>query len=210
MSAAIEPAPAPARLLVLACGALVNELKAIRELHGMIDLRIECLPATLHLRPERIADELRRRLEHRRDQFDKVLVGYADCGSAGAIDDVCAEFDVERLRGAHCYEFFAGSARFGRMHGDDPTAFYLTDFLARHFDRFVMDALGLTDHPELRDAYFGNYTRLVFLAQTDDPDLDRRAQAAAAELGLRYERLLTGYGELSEQVVSLDPQRAVA
>ena len=198
------------RPLVLACGALARELRAVLEADKLDErVDVDYLPAPLHNRPEGIVPAIEERL--REEPPDRpVLLGYADCGSAGAIDDVCAEFDVERLRGAHCYEFFAGSARFGRMHGDDPTAFYLTDFLARHFDRFVMDALGLTDHPELRDAYFGNYTRLVFLAQTDDPDLDRRAQAAAAALGLRYERLLTGYGELSEQVVSLDPQRAVA
>ena len=190
------------RSLVLACGALVNELQAIRDLNAL-DLRIECLPASLHMHPDRIPGALRTRLAQRVDEYDHILVGYADCGTAGEIDEVCDEFGATRIGGAHCYEFFAGSDRFAALHDDDPTIFYLTDFLARHFDRFVLDGLGITAHPELAELYFGNYTRVVYLAQTDDPDLDRRAQAAAARLGLAYERITTGYGDLTEQVVTI-------
>lgn len=190
------------RTLVLACGALVNELQAIRELNSLLDLQIECLPASLHMRPEKIPAELRRRLPAAVDAYDSVLIGYADCGTAGEIDRICDEFAVARLPGAHCYEFFAGSANFQAIHNDDPTVFYLTDYLARHFDRFVMDGLGITEHPQLLQEYFGNYTRLIYLAQTDNPDLDTRAQAAATTLGLRYERRGTGYSELAEQVVA--------
>lgn len=188
------------RVLVLACGALIKEVQAIRDLND-IGIEIECLPASFHLHPERIAPELRNRLEDRVTRFDRVLVGYGDCGTAGEIDDVCAEFGASRLDGAHCYEFFAGTTRFHAIHNDDPTVFYLTDFLARHFDRFVMVGLGITEHPELLPLYFGNYTRLIYLAQTNDPALDARAESAAVTLGLSYERISTGYGELSERVV---------
>lgn len=190
------------RTLVLACGALVNELQAIRDLNQLLDLQIECLPASLHMRPDKIPAELRRRLVRSIDDYDAVLIGYADCGTVGEIDLLCEEFGVTRLPGAHCYEFFAGQANFQTIHNDDPTVFYLTDYLARHFERFVMDGLGITEHPQLLDAYFGNYTRLIYLAQTNNPDLDARAEAAAATLGLRYERLDTGYSELAEQVVA--------
>lgn len=190
-----------ARSLVLACGALINEIKAVRELNGLLDVSIECLPASHHMHPERIPGDLRRRLDRAVEQYDHVLVGYADCGTAGQIDEICAEYGVARIGGAHCYEFFAGQEHFAAIHDDDPTVFYLTDFLARHFDRFVMDGLGITEHPQLLSAYFGNYTRVVYLAQTDDPALDARAEAAADTLGLRYERRATGYGELAETVV---------
>ena len=158
------------------------------------------------MHPEQIPAEMRRRLDRALhdpagDRYDSVLIGYADCGTAGELDEICDEYGVTRLEGAHCYEFFAGADRFQALHADDPTVFYLTDFLARHFDRFVMDGLGITEHPQLLDAYFGNYTRVVYLAQTDDPRLDAYAEAAAATLGLQYERVSTGYGDMSEQIV---------
>ena len=190
------------RTLVLACGALINELQAVRDLNGLSDLTIECLPASLHMHPERIPAEMRRRLDRAQADYDRILIGYADCGTAGALDEICAEYDVTRLEGAHCYEFFAGTDRFHERHADDPTIFYLTDFLARHFDRFVMDGLGINKHPQLLDAYFGNYTKVVYLAQTDDARLDAYAEAAAATLGLQYERVSTGYGDMTEQVVA--------
>lgn len=189
--------------LVLACGALVHELQAVREQQALLNVRIECLPASLHMRPQLIADELRQRLSERIDLYDRILIGYADCGTSGEIDDVCEEFGVTRLGGAHCYEFFAGGDLFHQIHADDPTVFYLTDFLARHFERFILDGLGITEHPELLPMYFGNYTRLLYLAQVDDPELDLRAQNAAATLGLTYERISTGYGDLTEQVVEI-------
>ncbi len=196
------------RTLVLACGALINEIQAVRDLNALTNLTIECLPASFHLHPERIPTEMRRRLDRAQGKYDSILLGYADCGTAGALDDICAEYGVSRLDGAHCYEFFAGAERFHALHADDPTVFYLTDFLARHFDRFVMDGLGITKHPQLLDAYFGNYTRLVYLAQTEDPRLDRYAEAAAETLGLRYERISTGYGDMSEQIVEFAGQGA--
>ncbi|MEM7091860.1 MAG: DUF1638 domain-containing protein [Actinomycetota bacterium] len=197
------------RTLVIACGALINELQAVRDAHALIDLDIECLPASYHLHPEKIGPGLRKRLDRSAHAYDRILIGYGDCGTAGAIDDLCTEYtltqpyQVERIAGDHCYAFFAGLDRFRDLHDGDPTVFYLTDFLARHFDLFVMDGLGINAHPQLLEAYFGNYTRVVYLAQTDNAELNARAEAAATRLGLAYERIFTGYGDLNESVVHL-------
>ncbi len=198
----MEALPAP-RVLVLACGALARELLELTSTHRLDNVRIECLPAALHNQPAKIPAALRARLETIRDDYDTVLVGYADCGTAGAIDELCDELGVERLPGAHCYEVYAGGGRFHEMHEADPTVFYVTDFLVRHFDRLVMQGLGIAEHPELLQQYFGNYTTLRYLAQTADQQLDRDARLAATKLGLRFERVQTGYGDLSEVVVAL-------
>lgn len=202
----MEAAPAP-RVLVLACGALARELLELTSTHRLDNVTIECLPAALHNQPAKIPAALRARLETTRDDYDTVLVGYADCGTAGAIDELCNELGIERLPGAHCYEVYAGGGRFQEMHEADPTVFYVTDFLARHFDRLVMQGLGIADHPELLQHYFGNYTTLRYLAQTADQQLDRDARLAATKLGLRYERVQTGYGDLSGAVVTLAGSR---
>ncbi len=199
-----ETAP---RTLILACGALAKELLAIVELNDLDNLTIECLPASYHMRPALIVPELRRRLD--RDEstgYDQIYIGYADCGTVGELDALIAERDdLDRLPGAHCYEFFAGQTEFAAMHDADPTVFYLTDYLARHFDRFVWAGLGLEDHPQLLGDYFGNYTTVVYLAQTNNPELDRYAEAAAERLGLAYRRVFTGYGELETNLVSIGP-----
>lgn len=191
----------PARLLVVACGALAREFSDLIEFNGLAEVRLECLPAHLHNRPERIAPLLDRRLREARGSFDSVLVGYGDCGSSGAIDEVCARHGAARLPGAHCYEFLAGSATFAAIHDPDPTSFYLTDYLARHFDRLVLDGLGITEHPELRDAYFGNYTRIVLLTQRTDPEIEAFAQRAAASLDLALEIHDTGYGDMEPHLL---------
>ncbi len=196
------PLAQPKRTLVLACGALVNELQQIRETNHLDHLDIECLPAKLHLRPHQIPIELRKRLDRSINSYDEIVIGYGDCGTAGAIDDLCKEYGVRRIPGAHCYQFFATAPVFDELHDSDPTIFWLTDFLARHFDLFVMSALGIDAHPELREMYFGNYTRLIYLAQTHDADLDHAAEAAAEKLGLRYERRYTGYGELADELTN--------
>ncbi len=192
----------PQGILVIACGALARELRDLTQIHDVGDITVECLPAQLHNRPEKIPGLLRTRLEAAKHAYDHILVGYADCGTGGLLDAVCEEFGVERLPGSHCYEFFAGHQRFAAINDDDPTAFYLTDYLAKHFDRLIMDGLGITAHPELRDTYFGNYTRMVLLAQTGDPAVDAAAEEAAARLGLPLERVETGYGELETSVLS--------
>ena len=189
------------RVLVVGCGALARELVALTK--DLPNVDITCLPATLHNRPGGIPAAVRERIRRRRAGYDRVFVAYADCGTGGLLDPVIAEEGVERLAGAHCYEFYATSPEFAKLVEDEPATFFLTDFLARNFDRLVIKGLGLDRHPELRDQYFGNYQRLVYLAQTDDPELTRRAEAAAARLGLRFERIRTGYGELGAPIQAL-------
>lgn len=198
MSAASAP-----RTLVLACGALARELIDVCNANALDAISIECLPAKLHMQPAAIPGALRERIEQARDCYDRILIGYADCGTAGEIDKICETEGIDRLPGAHCYQFFAGGQRFEDLHDNDPTVFYLTDFLAKYFDILIMDGLGINDHPELLPMYFGNYTRLTYLAQTQDPKIDRLAQEAAERLGLAYDRIFTGYGELTEALVEL-------
>lgn len=199
---------APPRLLLIACGALARELVEVVRANGLGNVTVACLPAELHNEPDRIPQAVRTRVEAGRRDFDQILVAYADCGTGGRLDAVCAELGVERLPGAHCYELFAGREVFAALHEREPGTFYLTDYLARNFDRLVMGSLGLDRHPQLLPTYFGNYRRLVHLAQTDDPALDAAARRAAARLGLQHERRATGYGLLAPLVV--DRARRVA
>ena len=184
------------RVLVLACGAIAREVLAVIELNGWSHVDVRCLPAKLHSRPERIPAAVDAKLCELAPRYGRVFVAYADCGTGGALDPVLERHGVERLPGAHCYGFLAGNDVWDAIQEEDPATFYLTDFLARHFDALVVRALRLDTHPELKPLVFGNYHRLVYLAQTDDSDLDRRAEAAAAFLGLAYERRRTGLGEL--------------
>ena len=190
-------------LLVIACGAIARELVRVVHLDRLAGVEITCLPPDLHNRPERIPDAVRARIrEARRDGYDDILVGYADCGTGGLLDVVCVEEGVSRLPGAHCYELFAGAEQFASLQEEEPGTFYLTDYLVRNVDRLVFEGLGIDRHPELAALYFGNYRRVVHLAQTDDPELDRRARLAAERLGLAYERRSTGLGSLPIAVSS--------
>ena len=188
--------------LLIACGALAKEIVEIIRANAWQHVRIQCLPAELHNRPERIPDAVRSKIRDARGNFDKIFVAYADCGTGGLLDTVLEEEGVERLPGAHCYEFFAGSSAFRELSEAEPGTFYLTDFLTRHFDRLVIEALGIDRHPELASQYFGNYRRLVYLAQTSDPKLEAKAREAADTLGLMYESRSTAYGELEESLVN--------
>lgn len=194
-------APGTGRVLIIGCGALAREILAITEANGMGHVDLTCLPAILHNRPDRIAPALEAAIAKHRNQYETLFVAYADCGSGGAIAEVCARHGVEMIAGPHCYSFFDGNEAFAAR--DEVTSFFLTDFLARQFDTFVTKPLGLDRHPELRDIYFGNYERLVYLAQTDNPALDAKAQAAAASLGLAYERRKTGFGDLATALAPL-------
>lgn len=189
------------RVLVVGCGALARELVALTK--DLPNVDITCLPATFHNRPGGIPAAVRERIRRRRAGYDRVFVAYADCGTGGLLDPVIAEEGVERLAGAHCYEFYATSPEFAKLVDNEPATFFLTDFLARNFDRLVIKGLGLDRHPELRDQYFGNYQRLVYLAQTDHPALTATARRAARRLGLRYERRRTGYGELATTIAAV-------
>ncbi|KAA9009803.1 DUF1638 domain-containing protein [Histidinibacterium aquaticum] len=183
------------RVLILACGALAREITALIRLNGWDHIDLQCLPAILHNHPERIAPAVDAALADHQPEYERVFVAYADCGTGGALERVCAERGVEMIAGPHCYAFFEGVEAFADR--DEITAFYLTDFLARQFDAFVTRPLGLDRHPELRDAYFGHYETLVYLAQTDDPALTEKARRAAEALGLAFERRSTGYGDLA-------------
>lgn len=202
----------PARILVIGCGALVRELREVATLNGRHHLEVECLPAIMHNRPEQIPDAVRGRIRAAKDRgtYSTILVGYMDCGTGGLLDRVCSEEGVERLPGAHCYQLYAGADTFAGLQEAEPGTFYLTDYLVRHFDRVIMRGLGISQHPQLLEAYFGNYTRVVHLAQTDDDRLARAAQQAAARLGLRCERILTGIGGLEGPIVELAGAAGVA
>lgn len=188
---------------MIGCGALANELVAITRQPGFEHVDLTCLPATLHNRPGGIPAAVRRKIRAARPRYATIFIAYADCGTGGLLDRILEEEHVERLAGAHCYEFYAGRAAFAQITDDDPATFFLTDFLARNFERLVIRGLGLDRHPELLPAYFGNYRRLVYLAQTSDPALAAAAVAAATRLGLSFEQRMTGLGELAETLTSL-------
>ncbi len=187
-------------VLIIACGALGKEIVALRQLNNWAHLKIQCLPAELHNRPERIPAAVRAMIEEQRERFEQLFVAFADCGTGGQLDQVLNEYGVQRLPGAHCYEFFSGAATFAELAEAEPGTFYLTDFLTQHFDRLVKKGLGLDKHPELMNTYFGNYRRLVYLAQTESPRLEMAAQQHANYLGLEYERRHTGLGNLQQQM----------
>jgi hypothetical protein len=190
----------PARKLVIACGALAHEIAALREANGWSTLDVACLPPELHNRPEKIAGAVREKIRELRKDYDGILVAYADCGTRGELDKVLAEEGVERIAGAHCYEFFATPADFAALAEAEPGSFFLTDFLLRHFDRLVIGALGIDRHPELQEVYFGNYRRLVYLAQAPKPDAEAAAQKVAERLGLPLVVRQTGYGGLGSSL----------
>ncbi|HVL73203.1 MAG TPA: DUF1638 domain-containing protein [Beijerinckiaceae bacterium] len=196
--------PGPPRTLVIACGALAREYVALARQNAWNHLEVACLPASLHNRPERIAEAVRRKIRAKRAGFDRVLVLYADCGTGGLLDRVLEEEGAERIEGAHCYEFYLGGEEFERVAEEDPATFFLTDYLVRHFDRLIVKGLGLDRYPELLPAYFGNYRRVIYLAQTHDPDLTARAEKAAARLGLPLETRFTGLSGI-ERFLAREP-----
>jgi hypothetical protein len=181
-------------VLFLACGALAREILAIIAANGWTHIDLQCLPAILHNTPDQIVPRVEQAVAAAGDRYARIFVVYADCGTGGQLAQACERLGVDLVDGPHCYSFFEGNQTFA-VHGEG-TAFWLTDFLVRQFDAFVWRPLGLDRHPQLRDAYFGNYDRLIYLAQTDDPALDALARDHAARLGLAYERRLTGYGDL--------------
>jgi hypothetical protein len=182
-------------VLVLACGALAREILSLRDGPlGAFD--VTCLPAKLHNHPQKIPEAVRGKIRANRALYDEILCLYGDCGTGGELDRVLDEEGVKRIGGPHCYAFYAGDAEFEAMMEEEIGTFFLTDFLARHFETLVYEGLGLDRFPELRDTYFGAYRKLVYLAQTDDSDADAKAEAAAETLGLAYERRFTGLGGL--------------
>ena len=189
---------APPRTLLIACGALAREVLALIRLNGWSHMELACLSAHLHNTPERIPEAVRARIRRARTDHQRIFVLYGDCGTGGVLDQVLADEDVERLPGPHCYAFYSGLDAFLAQAETEPACFYLTDYLARHFDRLVIQGLGLDRHPELLPLYFGNYPKLVYLAQVPDAHLEQQAKGAALRLGLAYEHRPTGYGGLQD------------
>lgn len=191
----LAPSSVAAPILLIACGALAREILALKAANGWDHMDLTCLPAILHNHPERITAAIEAAIAEHRDAYAQIYVAYADCGTGGQLQAACARLGVEMIAGPHCYSFFEGNAAFA-AHEDEITAFYLTDFLVRQFDAFVTRPLGLDRHPDLRDMYFGHYTKLVYQAQTDDAALTAKAQEHAKTLGLAFEHRPTGYGDL--------------
>ncbi|MDJ0858156.1 MAG: DUF1638 domain-containing protein [Dinoroseobacter sp.] len=196
-------APGRGQVLLIACGALAHEILTLKRLNGWDHLSLSCLPAKYHLTPDKLPDAVEAAVLAAQGKFDRIFVVYADCGTGGLLKARCNALGVEMVAGPHCYSFFEGNAAFAAHHDEDMTAFFLTDFLVRQFDAFVWRPLGLDRHPELRDTYFGNYKKLVYQAQTDDPALIELARNCAARLGLNFEHRFTGYGDLEPALAAL-------
>ena len=197
----MNPSPHPdksARVLVIACGMIAREVLAVKAQLRLDHLDLTCLPAEFHYYPDRIPPAMDKAIvEAKAEGYRHIVAGYADCGTGGMLDRVLETHGVERIAGPHCFAFYQGMSAFDAIGDDDMTTFYMTDFLCRQFDAFFMKPLGLDRHPELISDYFGNYRKLVYLAQTDDPALDPVAENAARMLGLAYEKRPTGYGDLT-------------
>jgi hypothetical protein len=189
-----------AKLLVIACGALAHEIVWLQRLNNWNQIELQCLDAELHNRPKLIPQKLRDKIQENLGQYQSIFVAYADCGTGGEIDRVLEEENIERLPGAHCYSFYATEERFSELAEQELGTFYLTDFLVEHFDRIMIKGLKLDRHPELRDQYFANYTRVIYLSQRQDAELVNKAKVAAEFLGLGFRHLHTGYGDLDRSL----------
>ncbi len=196
---------APSTLLI-ACGALAWEVAELIRANRWTHLSITCVPAHFHNSPEKIPGAVRAKIRAARGRYDDILVLYGDCGTGGLLDAMLAEEGVARIPGPHCYEFYAGKVDFAALMEAEPGTFFLTDYLVRHFDRLIINGLGLDRHPELLGDYFGNYRKLVYLAQIDDDDLVAQARRAAKRLGLAFEHRYTGYGELGRFLTAAGPE----
>ena len=194
-------------VLLLACGALAREIVDLNERNGWTVFDIQCLPAKWHNTPQFIVPALRDKIRSNKGKYKKIYVVYGDCGTGGQLDALLKEEGVERIDGPHCYAFYSGNPVFAAREADEFTCFFLTDYLARHFEKLMWEGLGLDRHPELLQDYFGNYTKLIYLAQTDDSGLQVRAEEAACKLGLQYEYRFTGYGELETEMNRLSSGR---
>jgi len=191
-------------LRVIACGMIAREVLAVNAQLGFDHVDLKCLPAEYHHHPEKIAPEMDKAIEKARAEgFEHVFVGYGDCGTGGELDKVCAKHGVERIAGPHCFSFYMGNQAFNEADDDYLTTFFITDFLARHFETFFKRPLGLDKHPELREMYFSNYTKALYLAQTEDSELEKNAREAAAFLELEYEYKFTGYGDLTSELAEI-------
>jgi hypothetical protein len=194
------------KILLIACGALAREIIDLQKANGWDHMVLTCLPAIFHLHPDKIPDAVRDVVVKNRDSYDEIFVVYADCGTGGTLQRLCEELGVQMVQGPHCYSFFEGNDAFAAKSEDEFTSFYLTDFLVRQFDAFIWKPMGLDRHPQLRDMYFGNYEKLIYQAQTNDPALIEKARTCADRLGLAFEHRFTGYGDLETSLAAF-PKR---
>jgi hypothetical protein len=196
--------------LVLGCGALVYELVELIKRNPLVNqvIDLHCLPATLHNTPQLIAGEVDRYLRDNGSDYAQVLVAYGDCGTAGALDAVLVRHNATRLPGAHCYEFFTGSSEYEAIMESELGSFFLTDFLVKFFDRLVIEGLGLDRYPELKDVYFKHYKKLIYIAQTDNSELQEKAKHCAQKLGLEYHYRFVGVDGLRPVITTNIQQNA--
>ena len=191
------------KILIIACGALAKEIALLIRLNGWTHLQARYLPAVLHNTPEKITDQLRTNLQVAQAKFSRIFIGYADCGTGGKIDSLLEEFQVQRLPGAHCYEFFSGKDTFAELMEEEIGSFFLTDFLVEAFDKLVWQGMKIHTHPKLLKIYFKHYKKLVYLGQVKNVVLQSQASEIAERLGLKYEYRFTGYGELGHSLSAL-------
>jgi len=198
----IENQTYPPPLRIIACGMIAREILAVNQQLGFDHIDLKCLPAEYHHHPERIAPEMDKAIiEARQEGFENIFVGYADCGTGGELDEVCERHGVERIAGTHCFSFYMGNDHYEQADDEYLTTFFITDFLARHFEAFMKRPLGLDRHPQLLEIYFTNYTRALYIAQTKDAELEQKAREAAQFMGLDYEYRYTGYGDLKSEIM---------
>jgi hypothetical protein len=190
----------PASLLIITCGAIAREVMAVAKSNGWQNLKVTQIPAELHNRPAQIPAAVEQRLAAYAGEYDHVFAAFGDCGTGGMLDKVLDKYGIKRLSGAHCYEFFSGSNNFAAMAEQELGTFYLTDYLAKHFEQLIMEGMGLNKHPQLIEIMFAHYKKLVYLVQEPDRQLDHFAEAAAQKLGLKYERVETGYGQMAAEL----------
>ncbi len=188
----------PKGTLLICCGAIANEVVSMVRHNGWDDLHIQCLPAHLHNTPGKIPEAVRTKIQASRGKFNDMVVLYSDCGTGGQLDTVLREEGVDRIGGAHCYDILAGQENFAEIMENEPGSFFVTEFLARNFERLVLKGLGLDKFPHMIDRIFENYTRLIYLARTDNEKTRLQAEAAAKTLGLHFEMRLVGSGEYQQ------------
>ena len=186
---------------LIVCGALAREVLALKEMHDW-DVDVLGLPVLLHNNPERIPPAVSSRIKQAKQKYRRLFVVYGDCGTSGTLDELLASEGVQRVPGPHCYEIYADGT-FEQLMDEQPGTFFLTDYLVGSFDHLVLEGLGIDRHPSLRDDYFKNYTRVVYLAQRDDPVLIEKAQWSADQIGLPLEIRQTGYGLLEKRLIKL-------
>ncbi|MDP6623059.1 MAG: DUF1638 domain-containing protein [Alphaproteobacteria bacterium] len=191
--------------LVICCGAVAREIVGIVKANGWHHMRVECLPAKLHNEPEALPEGVRAKIKAGRERYDHIMVLYSDCGTGGLMETMLTEEGIDGIGGAHCYEVFAGREHFKEIMAEEPGCFFLTDFLARHFEKLVFQGLGLDRFPGLRDTYFAHYKKMIYLAQTENAELLSFAEQAADSVGLDFEVRYTGVGGFETFLAARQP-----